>query len=155
LRIRDAVVQVFLATAFSLSGFAADVQSLTWLTGCWRSADGSVTEQWMKPEGGTMLGMNRTVAAGKTVAWEFLRIVQDENGTVSFIALPSGQKETAFRLTKSGDREATFENPDHDFPQRVIYRLREDGSLLGRIEGISKGKHKSADFPLNRVSCDQ
>jgi hypothetical protein len=154
LRIRDAVVQVFLATAFSVSGFAADVQSLTWLTGCWRSADGSVTEQWMKPEGGTMLGMNRTVAAGKTVAWEFLRIVQDENGTVSFIALPSGQKETAFRLTKSGDREATFENAGHDFPQRVIYRLREDGSLLGRIEGTKNGQDRAVDFPLQKTRCE-
>jgi len=108
----------------------------------------------MKPEGGTMLGMNRTVAAGKTVAWEFMRIVQDENGTVSFIALPSGQKETAFRLTKSGDREATFENPGHDFPQRVIYRLRGDGSLLGRIEGTKNGKDRAVDFPLQKTPCE-
>jgi hypothetical protein len=46
-----------------------------------------------------------------------------------------------------------FENPTHDFPQRVIYR-REGDSLLGRIEGMTNGQQKAVDFPLKRVSCD-
>ena len=135
---------------------AATVDELAWLKGCWRSAgEGRQTEEhWLAPAGGTMLGISQTTAAGTTVEFEFMRIAQENNGDIFFIAMPSGQKEARFRLVKSGAREAVFENPMHDFPQRVIYRLEGDDSLLGRIEGISKGKEKAVDFPLKRISCD-
>ena len=108
----------------------------------------------MAPAGGSMLGMSRTVADGLTLEFEFMRIAQEESGDVFFIAKPSGQKEARFKLIKADAREVVFENPAHDFPQRVIYRLGDGGSLLGRIEGVSKGTEKSADFPMKRVPCD-
>jgi len=91
-----------------------------------------------------MFGISRTVADGKTMEFEFMQIRQEPGGGILFIAKPSGQPEATFKLIKGGDREVIFENPQHDFPQRVIYRLQSDGSLLGRIEGVSKGKEKSA-----------
>ena len=155
-RIQNAVVQVILTTAFSLPLYATEIAELAWLSGCWQS-DGShrqVTEHWMKPEGGTMLGMNRTISGGKTAAYEFMRIEQEENGDIYYVAQPSGQKEARFKLTKAADDEAIFENPEHDFPQRVIYRKREDGSLLGRIEGERDEEETVIDFPMQRVSCE-
>ena len=47
-----------------------------------------------------------------------------------------------------------FANPAHDFPQRVIYKVASDGSLLGRVEGRENGREKGFDFPMKRVSCD-
>ena len=87
-----------------------------------------------------MLGISRTVADGKTVEFEFMQIREDVNGEILFIAKPSGQPEAMFKMVKGSANEVIFENPQHDFPQRVIYRLQTDGSLLGRIEGTSKGK---------------
>ena len=46
-----------------------------------------------------------------------------------------------------------FENKEHDFPQRIIYRLDSDGDLLGRIEGILDGMDRAADFPMTRTKC--
>ncbi|MND00816.1 hypothetical protein D3C83_195580 [compost metagenome] len=46
-----------------------------------------------------------------------------------------------------------FENPTHDFPQRVIYQGRDDDGLLGRIEGESGGEPLSVDFPMDRATC--
>ena len=108
----------------------------------------------MAAAGGMMLGMTHTVTDGKTSAFEFMRIVQDENGEIYFVANPSGQQEARFKLVRSGERDVTFENPEHDFPHRVIYRLEPDGSLVGRIEGVSKGRVRAVDFPLKRVACD-
>ena len=102
-----------------------------------------------------MLGVSRTVAGGKTVEFEFMQIREEANGEIFFIAKPSGQPETTFKLIKGSSREVVFENPKHDFPQRVIYRLQDDGSLLGRIEDLSKGKERSVDFPMNRARCDE
>lgn len=134
----------------------ASVEELKWLAGCWQSAGGEkrqITEHWMAPAGGTMLGISRTTAGGKTLEFEFIRIGQEENGDIFFVALPSGQKETRFKLIKLAENEAVFENPAHDFPQRVIYR-RDGDTLTGRIEGTRDGQVKGIDFPYQRVACD-
>lgn len=132
------------------------INDLAWLKGCWSSSRNGreTTEHWLKPAGGTMLGISRTVADAKTVEFEFTQIRQEASGEIFFIAKPSGQPEATFKLIKGSANEVIFENPQHDFPQRVIYRLQGDGSLLGRIEGASKGKEKSVDFPMTRVRCD-
>lgn len=131
------------------------INDLAWLAGCW---DGSTAsreslEQWMRPSGQTMLGMSRTVAGGKTVAFEFLQI-REQDGNIFYIAKPSGQAETSFKLVKYENQEAVFENPEHDFPQRIIYRLEKDGSLAAAIEGMNKEKLKRIDFPMRRTKCD-
>ena len=128
---------------------------LRWLSGCWDNGDTlrRYEEQWMKPSGTSLLGMSRTVAKGKTVAYEFLQIRQEKNGDIFYVANPSGQEQGFFKLVKFGSGELVFENPDHDFPQRIIYRLKGD-SLLARIEGTSRGKQKSSDFPMMRAKCD-
>jgi len=133
----------------------ATIADFAWLAGCW---DGSgekreALEQWMKPSGQTLLGMSRTVANGKTVAYEFMQI-REQDGEIFFIAQPSGQAEASFKLIKYADQEAVFENPQHDFPQRVIYRLEKDGSLAAAIEGASKGKQKRINFPMRRTKCE-
>jgi hypothetical protein len=131
------------------------VADFAWLAGCWDGSGGGreSLEQWMKPSGQTMLGMSRTVANGKTVAFEFLQL-REQEGNIFYIAKPSGQAEASFKLVKYENNEAVFENPQHDFPQRIIYRLEKDGALAAAIEGMSKGKLKKIDFPMKRVKCD-
>jgi hypothetical protein len=57
-------------------------------------------------------------------------------------------------LIKLQSREAVFENPEHDFPRRIIYRLEPDGSLFARIEGMPKGKLRGLDYPMKRGRCE-
>jgi len=132
------------------------LDSLAWLGGCWNGESGArvYQEQWMKPSGKTMLGMSRTVASGKTVEYEFLRLHEESNGDVFYTALPSRQQEASFKLVRLENYTAIFENPEHDFPQRIIYRLETDGSLKARIEGKSNGKERRVDFQMKRVKCD-
>ena len=134
----------------------ATIDDLAWLSGCWAAANqepGS-GEQWMPPAGGTMLGVSRSVHDGKTVAFEFIRIAEQDDGKLVFIASPSGQKAASFSMTGIGDREVIFENPDHDFPQRIIYQLISDQDLLGRIEGTIDGAEKGVDFPMKKIDCE-
>ena len=153
--------QLLLAATLALSAGAAlaepdPVDQLAWLQGCWRAAGaeaGSV-EQWTAPAGGTMLGLSRTVKGGKTVAHEFMQIRETAPGKLAYIAMPSGQTTTSFALVQASASHAVFENPAHDFPQRVSYRR--DGALIltARIEGTINGKPKAIDFPLQRIGCD-
>jgi hypothetical protein len=133
----------------------APLDKLAWLAGCWSqtgAAPGSV-EMWTLPAGGTMLGVARTVKNGKTVEWEHTMIRETEPGVWSYVAKPGGQPEAAFALKSIGNGEVVFENPQHDFPQRIIYRQDGADGLKARIEGVSKGKEKAFDYPMQRTQC--
>ena len=131
------------------------INNLAWLTGCWENNSGKRQrdETWSKPVGGTMLGVGRAVVDGKTTEYEFMRIHQEADG-LYFTAQPSGQPQASFKLVSLRDNIATFENPKHDFPQRVIYGLKPDGSLRARIEGEMNSKPRGIEFPFNRAKCE-
>jgi len=141
--------------AFSPATEAVSVEELAWMAGCWASVGAEVGsgEQWTQPAGGTLLGVNRTIKNSVTVAYEFLLIRESENGTIELVANPSGQSGAAFALKRMSENEVVFENPDHDFPQRIIYHLQGD-DLEGRIEGEMEGEPRVVDFPMRRVDCE-
>lgn len=157
LTIKISLILLFLCFASFAQTPKPTINDLAWLSGCWESNRNGreINEQWMKPSGQTMLGMGRTVAKGKTVEYEFVQIRQEIDGNLYYVAKPSGQSEASFKLIKLQNREATFENPEHDFPQRVIYRLEADGSLFARVEGTSKGKMRGFDYPMKRGQCNE
>lgn len=129
---------------------------LSWIAGCWQGemrGGAKTQEQWMKPEGDSMLGMSRTVVNGKTPFFEFLQIKREGDDLV-YIARPQGKDPTPFKLVKLNDNAAIFENLEHDFPQRIVYQRQIDGSLFAVIEGEEKGKTKRVEFPMQRVRCD-
>jgi len=43
-----------------------------------------------------------------------------------------------------------FENPEHDFPQRILYRL-DGGMLHARIEGVVDGEPLSSEWTWSRA----
>jgi hypothetical protein len=133
------------------------IARLQWLAGCWASERGEPGsgEQWTTPAGGTMLGTSRTIKGGRTIEYEFVVIREDAERSLAYVAHPSGQAMTAFALAKLGDREVTFENAAHDFPQRIGYRLEANGkTLLAWIEGARDGRPRRIEFPLVRTRCD-
>jgi len=147
------------ATAAKATPPPASLDSLGWLAGCWR---GNVNqrefrEQWMPLRGDLMVGVGHTVNAGKTQDYEYLRLEPRADG-VYYVALPSGQKETAFRLasveTDGGDTIFTFANPAHDFPQRIVYRRGTLGWLYVHIEGPIKGEERRIIYPFRRIDCE-
>jgi hypothetical protein len=118
---------------------------LDWLAGYWLSCDEGVevSETWSNRRGGIMLGTSIT-SGDDSFGWEQTRIEADD-GELVFHAQPRSQPPAAFRLVRSAPGEAVFENPDHDFPQRVIYRRNGD-RLTGRIEGRSGGREQAMEW---------
>lgn len=137
------------------AGGQAGVDRLEWISGCWVSDDGEqrTEEQWMRPSGRSMLGMSRTVAGGKTVFTEFLEIREADGETAYVVSLGLGARPVSFKLVRQSASEAVFENPQHDFPQRIIYRRDSPDSLFARIEGREKGVAKGMDFRFKRATC--
>jgi len=133
---------------------AAPIDQLGWLAGCWvaERGDGGSGEMWMAPAGAALFGMSRTVHGGRTVAHEFMQIVDGADGLM-FIAMPSAKPSASFRAIRLEPRHVTFENPDKDFPQRVTYESPDDATLIGRIEGRHDGRERRVDYPMKRIAC--
>ena len=113
-----------------------------------------ISEMWMKPKGGAMIGVGRTVRKGALTDFEFLRIEETGN-SLSYISKPrSNNKETEFKLIRLAAKEIVFENAAHDFPQRIIYKQSENDKLWARIEGMMDGKTRGIDFRYTRAKCD-
>ena len=156
-----AVVLPLLAGLSSLAGAPAQAEQAqlerrSWLAGCWAAEKGEAgtVEHWLPLAGGTMLGVGRTVKNGRTVEHEFLQIRLNAEGQVVYIALPSRQKEATFVATSIGDRAVTFENPAHDFPQRILYTAVGETGLAARIEGQRNGTTRGIDYSMRRVACE-
>jgi hypothetical protein len=146
-----AVTAAFVTPATCQS--TATTTDLAFLAGCWKfERNGrTVEEHWLAPAGGSLIGISRTVAGAKTIEFEFLQIRDLADG-LTLIAKPSGQPEASFKMASATLDEIVFENPRHDFPQRISYR-RSGDSLHGRIEGTIEGKSRAIDFPYRRTSC--
>ncbi|MCI0629390.1 MAG: DUF6265 family protein [Phycisphaerales bacterium] len=128
------------------------LNAVSWLAGTWGSEEGQSRseEHWTQPSGGTMIGMNRTIRDGRTVFFEYLRIERGPDGIV-YLASPKGRHPPMpFKLVKSDQNMAVFENPEHDFPQRVIYR-REGDVMHARAEGLQRGSPAAEEWVWRRV----
>ena len=135
-----------------LAAAAIAAPDFSWMVGTWsETKDGTTTrEMWMAPQDGAMSGVTQTNAGGKLVSIEVASITAEPAG-VTFTARPQGQPPTAFVLKPGKTGEAVFENPAHDFPQRVIYR-RCGQDLCARIEGTMDGKSQAMDWRYKRVA---
>ena len=137
--------------ALSVQG-PVQVDQLAWLTGCWRIARGDevIDEQWMAPRAGVMLGMSRTVRAGRTTSTEFVTL-RPVDGGFAYEANPSGQQPTAFSATAISADRAVFENPAHDYPRRIVYERKGDSVLIASIDDGTGAKR--VEYPFRRISC--
>ena len=116
------------------------VSDLQWLTGLWKGTETEavVEELWMDMNGSMTLGVHREIREGRPVFFEYLRIEAREDG-VYYVSKPSNQPEAAFKLTFLSATRAVFENPEHDFPNRIVYELDNEKTLRITISGIDDG----------------
>lgn len=123
---------------------------LSWIGGYWLTCEGGqeVSESWSDPRGAIMVGHGVTVARGRA-SFEFLRIAPHE-GVLSYIAQPGGRPPVPFRATSVTATSATFENPDNDFPQRIVYTLEGD-RLTARIDGTINGQTQAMEWRYQRA----
>jgi len=130
------------------------VTQVGWMAGCWEQSAGArlIEEQWMRPRAGLMLGVSRTVVGDSLREYEQVALFE-RAGRLVYAATPARQAPAEFESIAVSDSAVTFENPAHDFPQRVIYRRRGTDSLLARVEGMRGGQLRGSDYPYRRVPC--
>lgn len=131
-------ISLMLLMVVNASTQTPTLADLAWMAGDWQTEPGGrrqIEEHWTQAAGASMIGMGRTVAGEKTVEFEYLRIEQRADG-IYYVAHPKARcPGTDFKLTRASATEAVFENPQHDFPKRIIYRKGAEDSLTATVDG--------------------
>jgi hypothetical protein len=143
---------IALAVAGTLLGRAGQapttaLDDLAWMAGSWSGTVQGIQmeEHWTAPKGNSMIGVHRDIGKGRTLSFEFLRIEQHA-GQIVYLSMPGGRSPaTPFPLKEASSNRVVFENPAHDFPQRIIY-WKDGNDLRARIEGTINGKAGSEEW---------
>lgn len=120
-----------------------------WMGGYWLSCDeGQTAESWIGSGGDTLLGTNLSDSG-----FEFLRIGANAHGDIVYYSMPGGRSPpTEFALTAHAGQRVVFENPEHDFPKRIIYQ-RDGDTMTARIDG-GESSDQSVEWRFRRVETD-
>lgn len=146
---RSALIILGLLTAPIPAFAVSDAPEMPeWMVGAWEhKADNAwADEHWTPLRGDLMLGSSRSGTGETLNFWEQMRIQKEEDGAVVFWAIAGDQKPVRFEATGSGENSIVFENPDHDYPQRIHY-WREGTALKAEIS-LSDGS-KAVQFSFN------
>ncbi|MES2590418.1 MAG: DUF6265 family protein [Bacteroidota bacterium] len=131
----------------------ADIKQFKWLEGKWEgNYNGMQTfEEWQPLKDNVMAGIGGMISNKDTMFVEKVKI-EIQNGELYYVAtVPENPEPVPFRLIKSVNNSTTFENPEHDFPQRIIYTQNADGSLYSSIEGKRMDKYSKKEFHFQKV----
>jgi len=112
-------------------------------------------EQW------SMVGDSLISGAGVHSGGKGMEITEEtalrlnRSATIEYVATVTNQNEqesVVFRLIKAKHHTWVFENPAHDFPQRIVYRQRGKKKMRAHIEGEINGKHAKEVFRYRRIT---
>jgi len=132
------------------------IEKINWLNGKWQNASpqGTAIEAWEKLNDSTMTGKSYFIKGTDTLPAESISI-QQKGADLFYIPTvmdQNGGKPVTFKLTSSVNDQWVFENPEHDFPQKITYIRQPDGTLLAEISGQINGEQKSQKFPMTRAN---
>jgi len=114
------------------------VDAMGWLLGEWQSSSGEKTihERWWPQPPGAMEGVGRTMVDETVQLEERLRL-EMRGDSLHYVADVSVNPDAvAFSLASCDEHQWTFENPAHDFPQRILYRRTGPESFLARVSDL-------------------
>lgn len=118
------------------------------LQGTWKMENKEIYEHWDKPNESALKGFSYSLKDGKMTVSEYLEIT-DINKEINYKATVLNQnqgKEVKFKLTLK-DSTYTFENPDHDFPKKIVYQKLNDKEIFVLI---SDGSRKEYSYKMQR-----
>ena len=122
---------------------AGTLARLGWLVGTWeRQAGGRrVHETWAWAGEHVLRGSAFVIQDGNPPRQTEWIVLAEMAGDVFYIARPiENANPTPFRLVAIHGDTTTFENPQHDFPQRIRYVRSGSDSLLVSVEGPDADK---------------
>ena len=149
---------IMAAIAFSITSCEKkndykELKEMNWLNGTWTDnyLDRKYTESWQMENDSTYKGHSH-IENNKTSSNESISLRQRGDSLYFIVNVDNqnGGEAISFTLTSSADDQYVFENPDHDFPTKIVYKKINNDSIFAEISGKLNGKYRTVDFPMKR-----
>ncbi len=123
------------------SSQAQEFKKLDWLIGQWERQNvrpgRTALEAWERDVQKGLVGIGVTLQGADTVFVEKLSIIE-KDGELFYVAnVSSNASPTFFKFTSMDENAFVSENPEHDFPKKIAYKLEGD-ILTATISGDGK-----------------
>jgi len=130
----------------------SSIDQFSWMKGDWKGSTGPYEfyESWVQQDANTLTGKSYSINKSDTSIFELMRIEQVGDHWV-FIAIIEKSNPVLFTLIETKNNIYVFENKEHDYPQRVVYSLKEDGKMLAWIEGEKNGQKTKDEYLLEKI----
>ena len=132
---------------------ASELADMGWLAGEW-SGDmwgGRFEAYYTTPEGGKIISHSKLMKGEEESFFEF-EVFEPRGKGVFLQPFPGGRKAGGFELVEhvEADRRAVFENPDKDYPTRIVYHRTSEDELVITLSDPHGGSDKTDRFVLAR-----
>lgn len=131
------------------------IKKAEWLIGTWenKTPKGSVFETWTKINDHELSGKSYLVKEKDTVVFETIQLVEEQDKLFYIPLVKNQNKGLPVRFTGTATLEThlVFENPHHDFPQKISYTKTKSDSLVAEISGMRNGQLRKQTFLMKRV----
>ncbi len=130
------------------------IKTADWLIGNWENQleQGTLSESWEKANDSTFNGKSFFIKDKDTLNNETIVLSQKGND-LFYIPVVQGQNNNEpviFKMTKADAKQLVFENPKHDFPQKISYTKITNDSIVAAISGVVNGKTEGESYPMKR-----
>lgn len=143
----------FCILSFSCGNKKVTLSDLTWLEGKWVGITPEGTtffEKWKLLEGNLLDGEGGEISGSDTIFSEKLKIEQRGEDIFYVPNVKENGGPIDFKFTGYKQDSVVFENPQHDFPQRVVYFRLPNNKLYACIDGLKAGKYLRIDFSYQK-----
>lgn len=151
--IKHILITVFVFV--TLSTFSQK-QNFNWLLGNWKivKTQGVIIENWIKQNDTTYLGKSYFVNKKDTSVDETIELVKQGIHWFYIVttANQNDQKPVKFKIIFNGVNEFICTNLQHNYPQRIAYRLVGTSTLYASIEGSVNGKYKKGNYDFVKTN---
>ena len=136
------------------------IRSLDWFIGAWeqKSASMTVQELWNYSEDSTsLIGKGTTFKNGEIISQEEIQISLVKDVLTYSVRVKNHNNNEAilFTATVVTENSITFENPIHDFPQKIFYKLIDEKQIEAIVSSVTNLKERSIRFLYSRVEIDK
>jgi len=144
-----AIVVVLNLTAFITTDNNKAFKKLYALEGTWKTVTKRGTiicEEWKKVDNKYLQNRGYMIKGNDTIVTERVALTNTKEGIfyTSTVEDQNNKQPIAFKMTKGEDNMFVFENPQHDFPKRIVYKLVTADSLHAFIDdGTAAGKKQN------------
>lgn len=130
------------------------LEKMSWLVGEWENKmpEGNLTETWIKANDSTFTGKTLFIKEKDTIHNEEI-VLSQKGETLYYTPTVIGQNNDEpieFKMTNSTENEFVFENPKHDYPQKIVYKKLNSTNLVATISGKQLGKASSESYPMKK-----